>query len=754
VENRSTTRGNGSQWRWESDLPLGQRDAAARAPGTRRATRRRGIGLALAVSGSLALAATAVVPASAAVPIAPRPVPAPPPTDRALEMVSPVDKGGQPIDHVLQIAEDGDGGVLFQSLGAFGDVQNNNAATFYRARRGATGWETTGLQPRPIDTIPSSRTTPTFAAADTQLESLIATSAYPFVPEAVRPGVTVTNVYRYGVDGAVDWLSRSAFAPSGVLGYAHVGAVSPDGRRVLLLGLASGSNAARLYVRDDDRTVEVGIGPDETPLSGSLPAGNVGGLAVRAPMAMSADGQTVAFNPTGASGVATSALYLRRDALGPNARTVVVNRSRVTGAPAGSTCGSGRFFGMTADGGRILLGCNGPLTDDAPASGAGVYGYDVATDALEYLGAVPSLMTELDIDRDLRRLYFRTTNAGLQDLLVLEDGQVREVAKDVGTIAVGNGSAEMSPDGERLAFISDRAIDGHSGRQMYVYDATDGPDGTLTCVSCRPGASEGGTASFGTRDVASPGTAGNARVESFSDDGRFYFMSTAALTPEAPEGPASVYEYHEGRVRLMVAGAVEAEATADTPARYADARFVGVSPDGTDVFVLTRQSLLPQDDDRPVPDLYSLRRGGGFPPDPVCSDCEPPAPPDLGGPRPGPSLGSTLLVPPTHGARPLPVTPRPRIVSRTARGTAARIRVRVNEAGALRVTGNGLRRVSRSVSRAGTYTLTVRLTAHGRRTLDRRGRITVRPRVRFAPKQGAAASTRTTLTIKRTRKAS
>lgn len=737
----------------EPAVPLGAGSRGDR-PGSGRgcvASRRRTLA---AWTGALALAAVSaiqVVPATAAVPIDPRPSPAEPPTDRVLEQVSPIDKGGQPVDHVLQIADGEGGGVVFQSLGAFGDVQNNNADTFYRARRGATGWEITGMQPRPIETIPSSLTTPQFVKADTELESLIATTAYPFFPEVVRPGTgsTLRNVYRFGAQGAVSWLSGEARAANGVLGYAEVGAVSADGQRVLIVGLATGS-PSRLYVRDGDRTVDISVGPDGAPLPGAAPASTGADPSpMRSAQAMSEDGQTVAFHPTDASGRAQGALYVRRDALRPNASTVVVNRSRRAGDPAGTVCGTSRFFGMTPDGRRMLLACTTPLTDDAPATGQGVYAYDVATDALEFLGTTtPGTLTAVAIDLPRQRIYYTTAVNRLQDLYVFEDGEPRELATNVGGLTAGVGGM-ASPDGEQLAFLSDRGIDGYSGRQMYLYDARKGSEGTITCISCVPGASSGGTASFGPRDVNSPGGATNARVSNFTADGRFYFMSTAALTPEAAEGPANVYEYHEGEVRLVVAGAPGAPGM---PAN--DARFAGVSADGTDLFVITRRSLLPQDDDAPVPDLYTLRRGGGFPPPPECVDCEPPAPEDRGGPRPGAPIGSQQDVPPTHGARPAPATPRPRIVSRTARGTTARVRVRVNDSGTLRVTGNGLRRLNRKVSRAGTYTLTVRLSAHGRRTLDRRGRIKVRPRVRFAPEQGAATSTRTTLTIKRTRKAS
>lgn len=674
--------------------------------------------------------------ASAAVPVEPRPVPAASPTDRTLEMVSPVDTGGQPIDHVLQVADNEDGGVLMQSLGAFGDVQNSNGATFYRARRGATGWETVGLQPRPLAGIPpSSRTTPKFVAADAQLEGLIETTPYPYVPEAVQTG-TATKVYGVGPLGAVNWLSGDALGSGGTLGDVNVGAVSPDGQRVMLLGLDT--RLPRLYVRDGDRTVPVSIDPGGTLLAGALPAGNVGSAAVRAPRAMSDDGQTVAFQPTNSSGSAMGAVYVRRDALRPSARTVIANRSQRSGDPAGTGCSSGAFIGMSGDGRRVILTCSTPLTDEAPATGFGLYEYDVVTDELRYRSPIVPSLNVLGADRNMDRAYLEVSSS----LWVVDGRGAREVVPNVGRIA---NASSVSRNGERLAFISDKGLDGgYGGRQMYVYDATKGPDGTLTCVSCRAGATSGGAALFGTGDVSAPAPRPGPMTDSFTADGsRFFFMSPDALTPGAPQGSASVYEFSDGQVRLLVAGSAKD-----------DARFAGSSPDGTDVFVLTRQSLLPQDEDYPVPSLYSLRRGGGFPPVPGCPDCGPLPPEDRGGPQPEAVIGSQQNVPESHGAQPAPApsTAKPRIVSRRARGAAVRLRIRVRVAGTLRVTGSGLRRTSRRVTRSGTYTVTARLTVKARRTLARRGKLRVRPRVRWTPRHGASSSARTTLTVKRTTK--
>lgn len=687
-------------------------------------------------TGALAIGAVSAVqvaPASAAVTLEPRPTAAAAPTDRTLEMVSPADKSGVPVYHTLAVAEEGDG-LLFHSLGAFGDVQSNMLESYYRARRGPHGWETVGMQPQPRFRAASQRDRFRFDAADEQLDSLIASSHYPFVEEALPYGTAgrVVNLktYRFGEAGAVDWLSSDTPSSLGAIATTSVAAVSRDTQRLLLIGATTTNpDTAVLYVRDGERTVVVGVDPDgDRPPSGVR---LVGGRA------MSDDGQTVAFFPGTPGGSRGNELYVRRNALRPNADTVLANRSRRAGDPPGAVCGTTVFFGLSADGRRLLLSCYAPLTDDAPATGTSLYTYDTTTDELEFLDAAEVPTGVVGGDRDLRRLYLSGDSAG--GLWVVDGDGAREIVPGAG--AAGG---VVSRDGTQLAFISDRGLDGgYAGKQMYVYDATDGTDGSLTCVSCRPGASSGGDVAFGPGDLGLTAPRDSSgRTDSFTADGAFYFMSPDALTPDAPQGPSSVYEYQDGKVRLMVAGSGDDEA-----------RFGGVSPDGSNVFVLTKQSLLPQDDDYPVQDVYSFRRGDGFPPEPGCQDCEPPpAPEDRGGARSEGPIASQQDAPPSHGVRdPAPAAAvKPSVVGRKAQGITARIRVRVAAAGTVRVTGSGTRAVSRRVTKAGTYTVTVRLSSYGRRVLERRGRVPLRLTVRLTPKSGVGGSTRTTLTIKKT----
>jgi hypothetical protein len=75
--------------------------------------------------------------------------------------------------------------------------------------------------------------------------------------------------------------------------------------------------------------------------------------------------------------------------------------------------------------------------------------------------------------------------------------------------------------------------------------------------------------------------------------------------------------------------------------------------------------------------------------------------------------------------------------------------VKVTEAGRIRTSGSGLRRRHKTVPKAGTYRVPVKLSTRARRTLSREGHVTVRVTVRFTSATGRRASTHVRVTFKR-----
>jgi hypothetical protein len=187
-------------------------------------------------------------------------------------------------------------------------------------------------------------------------------------------------------------------------------------------------------------------------------------------------------------------------------------------------------------------------------------------------------------------------------------------------------TARVTPDGTHLAFLSKKSLTGYDNEpaeptdctktefvnnqevhpsvpcgEVYMYEATSGPTGVLTCVSCNPsGARPVGPSRLS--EIESAETTFYYTPRNFSEDGsRLFFDSGDALVPHASNGRQNVYEYEGGHVYLISDGA----------GSY-DSSFLDASPSGDDVFIATADRLVPQDQDSQV-DVYDARVGGGFP---------------------------------------------------------------------------------------------------------------------------------------------
>ena len=225
-----------------------------------------------------------------------------------------------------------------------------------------------------------------------------------------------------------------------------------------------------------------------------------------------------------------------------------------------------------------------------------------------------------------------------------------------------------------------------------------------------------------------------------SDDGRHVFFYTAEdLVQDDVNGVLDVYEYVDGRVRLVTSG------HEDAPSYLADA-----TPDGRDVFFTTRESLTGWDADQ-AQDLYVARTDGEPFPEPEASTSTPCEGSDCQGeatPAPPPvSAGSVTSDGPARSARPRParlaVSPM-----KAAAGTRMALRARVTVGGRIRVSGPGVRPAQRRAGKAGAYRLLVRLSASATRSLERRGRLSVNVTVRFTPVAGRSQAVRVRLTFK------
>ncbi len=181
-------------------------------------------------------------------------------------------------------------------------------------------------------------------------------------------------------------------------------------------------------------------------------------------------------------------------------------------------------------------------------------------------------------------------------------------------------TVRVSPDGRHLLFMSAASLTGYDNRdavtgepdeEIYSYESgTPGP----VCISCNPT----GARPIGPSSIP-PGTPFRSviaeyesRVLSPTGD-RVFFQSKDALVPQDTNGQLDVYEWERegtgscisssgvngGCVSLISGGASSEKST-----------FLDAGEDGSNVFFLTRQSLVPGDTDQLV-DLYDARVEGG-----------------------------------------------------------------------------------------------------------------------------------------------
>ena len=231
-------------------------------------------------------------------------------------------------------------------------------------------------------------------------------------------------------------------------------------------------------------------------------------------------------------------------------------------------------------------------------------------------------------------------------------------------------------------------------------------------------------------------------VRMVSDDGSVLFTTLDGLGSEDTNGTKDVYRWRDGQLEMLSRGLAGH-----------DSRFLDASEDGKTVFFSTSDAILPIDTDRSV-DIYMTRPGAGFPDPPAdttprCSggDCRDvtAAVPPLALPGSGGLLGAFKEA---DGARSA-AAGKVRVASKaTVSGSSGIVKVTVAGPGRLSVSGSGLRSSALTVAEAGSYHLSVRLTAAGARSLSRKKRRAVGATVRFVPRVGKSGAVKVALTFK------
>jgi ribosomal protein S18 len=538
---------------------------------------------------------------------------------------------------------------------------------------------------------------------------------------------------------------------------------------------ATGSPSDDLYASSPSNSSSpnvqlVTVLPDGTPVVGSLADGTAGDAFG----AVSSDGSTIFFTATPSS---TTNLYARQNPTNPStAKTVQVDSG---------IGGGGNFLAATPDGSKVFF---------SDSSGGNLYEYDLTTGHLTNLtpGGSAGIDGLAGISGDGSALYFVASGAlpsksdpeatpstpvsGQPNLYVIPNGDASQTkfiatlnGSDVNDWSPGSLSARVSSNGSHVAFTSVNPLTGYTANngapEIFVYDSAAGSP-TLNCASCSPG---GGSAVAGASinapfrpiDFAN----GEFLQRYVSDSGQVFFDTPDSLLPTDTNHTVSdVYEWEAngtgsctstvdngGCLYLLTKG------TSLSPSFFADA-----SPNGSDVFFVTDDQLVPQDTDLAA-DFYDLRVGGGFPataPPPSCQGegCKPPE----SATPPVPVVASVTFFGPGNVKPSKPSksskkhekhkkhkkSVRVATLAQRVAGDRIRILVTVPARGKISVSGTSLTGSSRIVRGAGAYTLTARLRPRAMTALETKHKLKLAITVRYVRAAGSASAATIELTVK------
>jgi hypothetical protein len=593
-----------------------------------------------------------------------------------------------------QSAEDGNG-FAYSSSTAFGDAVAAAYSSEYLARRGASGWSTHAINPprqsTSITDDPGRFDLP-FRTFSSDLSSgwLFHDTDPPLDPCAPEG---IVNLYRRdNASGAYEALITSEPLNSKVAEeetLPELQGVSADGSHAVFVDAhkltedaadvtnyqiyehIAGPNCGQLRL--------VSVKPNGSPLSsGSQSAGGGSGYPGESrsrliSRAVSADGTRVFFTNMFSVIGGAGPLYVRLNA---DQEQSAVSGGECTEADKACTLqissAAAEYWTASRDGSKAIYSVGENLFEfDVDKALAGE---EANTLIAEGFAGVA------DASEDASRVYFVSEEelggegeAGERNLYLYDSSEsgaerYRFVATLEGFaggfpqwgVAVATGrpienGVRVTPDGRHLAFVSTRSLTGYDNRdavggqpvlEVYLYDVE---ADKLACISCNP--SEGrptsrlfvGNGSVNVAAMMAPAENQAFAPRALSADGsRLFFESFDALLPRDTNGKADVYEWQQAGGQeecgkegadLFVASAGGCLSLISSGQSPIDSEFADASPDGSNVFIRTASSLLPQDPG--LVDIYDARVNGGFPQPPsppvACEGeaCQgPPAPPN------------------------------------------------------------------------------------------------------------------------------
>ena len=705
------------------------------------------------------------------------------------EQVTPVDKGAGTVAYVDTFRTAQDGNSFLYTTGApFDSIpsESSPAYTRYIGHRGPDQWHNISLD-LPFETGPGSGAAlhiMSIAGSSRNLRYVVGGS-----PIALTPGATEGGGNIYLRDTRTRELTLIATSPDKALsggfhnpqGGLYIKYVDGEGKAVLFASnvpLVDGAPPSAGYKWTPEGGIEaVTVLPESE--GGGISVGSIGGYNVEdaTRLGIPDSGGTEHIYWTKFSGNGVEGSYVRT-----GGETKPISHSRL---PGESTQALPALVDGVSRNGEYAVFHTGegtpPLTADTPELPVGnwypttfLYRYKFSDGSLDYVGTSHLYGTAgvIQMTQDGQSIAFQgeiAQAAGAENekpnMYIWRDGELELVAtleKESAAASTGGARSLFSANGRYFNFTANAkglaekfdqddsssacALYGQTGPQpcdaVYVYD-TEATGDPLQCASCRaPGVPPLGPAG----DTLNNNT-GFMRMDahmsqSIANDGTVYFTTRDGLVPTDGNNLEDVYAYRDGDLRLVSRGAGNVSA-----------RFLEATEDGKTVFISTDDPIYPGDNDRAV-DIYMTREGAGYPyttppVPPACSgieSCHRGVPPTPTQSSPGSSgfegRGNEGRGRKAGTGKVTVASPRPAV------GPSGTLKVKAPGKGKLTVTGAGVKKATKSVAKAGTYSLKVTLTPAARKALAKSRQVKKKLKVSFKPAQGKASSTTVALTYK------
>lgn len=575
------------------------------------------------------------------------------PDGRGYELVSPPDTGavvpyaaamGGGVDcfETNLVAADGDRVAFNSDQGSLPGLTSNGRLNLYEAHRTATGWETESKSATGAQTT---RPTGGLCLSPDHQYSTLVTGEEPFDKGSLVLNGKETSYFRTP--------SGSYVLPgSGSIGteqMANIKWIADGGVHIILTASKRLESAAPAgvgsFLSKEEKDPAVNAVYDRTPLGlqvvSLLPSGSAPNSSSETTFyrGASRDGGSVVFEVAKSGGEATlyehrgsgptasivheaSQLEYRYGGISANGRRVAYLKVEAgknpprgsiylfdaeTGTSTPVTTGTGAaLVNFSEDGSHVyftseesLAGSGpNPLGVEAQPGAPNLYVWDVGSEDIHFIATVAPADVEENVS--VQENLTEWTRAVARP----QQGQVDGRA---------NATSRTTPDGSVFVFqahgnATEYDSSGHS--EIYRYDE---PASELSCISCPQDGPSAATNAYLQQAAIGviSGLNALATIANVSADGRtVFFMTGEALAAGDVNQAVDVYEWREGDVSLISGG------QGSLPSLL-----YGMSPDARDVFFLTTDRLVPQDESS-VLSIYDARVGGGFAPPAPAEICE------------------------------------------------------------------------------------------------------------------------------------